>query len=114
MEKGDRILLNDIEFPANVYPFLNLKRKGVIVDFVKSENKVVDTESIIENVKPKTKLISVSQVQFLSGYRVDLKKIGKVCKERDIIFCVDVAQGLGAVRRFCFMCLIRFVFGFWF
>ncbi|OGU70824.1 MAG: hypothetical protein A2V93_07815 [Ignavibacteria bacterium RBG_16_34_14] len=97
-KRGDRVLLNDIEFPANVYPFLNLKKKGVIIDFVKSEDKVVDAESIIENIKPRTKLISVSQVQFLSGYRIDLRKIGKVCKERDIIFCVDAAQGLGAVR----------------
>jgi len=97
-KRGDRILLNDIEFPANVYPFLNLKNKGVEIDFAKSENKIVDAETIIENIKPETRLVSVSQVQFLSGYRVDLRKIGKVCKERNIIFCVDAAQGLGAVR----------------
>jgi selenocysteine lyase/cysteine desulfurase len=37
-------------------------------------------------------------VQFLSGYRIDLEKIGKICKEKDIIFSVDAIQGLGAVR----------------
>lgn len=96
--KGDRILLNDIEFPANVYPFLNLERDGVEVDFIKSHNGVVSAEDIIENVKPGTKLISVSFVQFLTGYRIELQKLGKFCKENGILFCVDAIQGLGAIR----------------
>ena len=95
---GDHILLNDIEFPANVYPFMNLQQNGVIIDFVKSHNGCVTADDIIENIKPETKLVSISQVQFLTGYRVDLEKIGKVCKEKNIIFSVDAIQGLGAVR----------------
>ncbi len=43
-------------------------------------------------------MISISFVQFLSGYRIDLEKIGKVCREKGIIFCVDSIQGLGALR----------------
>lgn len=97
-KKGDRILLNDIEFPANVYPFLNLKRIGVEVDFVKSDNGKVTADMIIDAIKPGTKLISVSYVQFLSGYRIDLEKIGKHCKDNDIIFSVDAIQALGAVK----------------
>ena len=54
-KRGDRILLNDIEFPANVYPFLNLKRIGVEVDYVKSDNGIVSSEMIIDAVKPGTK-----------------------------------------------------------
>ncbi len=98
LKKGDRIILNDLEFPANVYPFLNLKKNGVEVDIVKSHNGIVSSDDILEMIKPKTKLISVSQVQFLTGYRIDLEKIGKVCKEKEIIFSVDAIQGLGAVR----------------
>ncbi len=96
--KGDRILLNDIEFPANVYPFLNLKSEGIEIDFVKSHEGIVSAEDIIENVKPSTKLISVSQVQFLTGYRIELQQLGKYCKENNILFCVDAIQGLGAVK----------------
>jgi selenocysteine lyase/cysteine desulfurase len=95
---GDRIILNDVEFPANVYPFLKLREKGVVIDFIKSTNGIVTAEEIINTIKPNTKLISVSFVQFLSGYRIDLEKIGKVCKEKGIIFCVDSIQGLGAIR----------------
>jgi len=95
---GDRIILNDVEFPANVYPFLQLKEKGVEIDFIKSTNGIVTAEEIIKAIHPRTKLISISFVQFLSGYRIDLEKIGKICKEKDIIFSVDAIQGLGAVR----------------
>lgn len=97
-EKGDRILLNDVEFPANVYPFLNLKREGVEINFVKAKEGIVTAEDIIENLKPRTKLVSISQVQFLSGYKVDLEKIGKVCRDKEIIFSVDAVQGLGAMK----------------
>jgi len=95
---GDRIILNDVEFPANVYPFLQLREKGVEVDFIRSTNGIVTAEEIISAIQPRTKLISISFVQFLSGYRIDLEKIGKVCKEKGIIFSVDAIQGLGAVR----------------
>jgi selenocysteine lyase/cysteine desulfurase len=97
-KKGDRIILNDIEFPANVYPFMSLKNIGVEIDFVKSHDGIASAEDIIGAITPETRLISVSQVQFLSGYRVDLEAIGKVCSEKGIIFSVDAIQGLGAVR----------------
>ncbi len=98
LKKGDRIILNDLEFPANVYPFLNMKRFGVEVDFAKSHDGIVNAEDVIELIKPETKVISISQVQFLTGYRADLEKIGRVCREKGIIFSVDAIQGLGAVR----------------
>jgi cysteine desulfurase / selenocysteine lyase len=106
---GDRIILNDVEFPANVYPFLQLKEKGVEVDILKSKNGIVTAEQIIDAIQPGTKLISVSFVQFLSGYRIDLEKIGKVCKEKGIIFCVDSIQGLGAIRLDVEKCSIDFL-----
>jgi selenocysteine lyase/cysteine desulfurase len=98
LKKGDGILLNDLEFPSNVYPFLNLRKNGVEINFVKSKNGIVTAEDIINGVKPNTKLISVSFVQFLTGYRVDLEKIGEFCRRNNIIFCVDAIQGLPAIR----------------
>lgn len=108
-KRGDRILLNDIEFPANVYPFLNLQNEGVEVDFVKSDSGVISAEKIIEAIKPSTKLISISAVQFLSGYRVELELIGNVCKEKNIIFSVDAIQALGAVQLDVKKCNIDFL-----
>jgi selenocysteine lyase/cysteine desulfurase len=95
---GDEIILNDLEFPANVYPFVNLKEKGVNVKIVKSENGIIAADKIMEAVTEKTKLISVSLVQFLTGYRIDIETLGKFCEEKNIIFCIDAIQGLGAVQ----------------
>lgn len=108
-KKGDRILLNDVEFPANVYPFLNLKRLGVEVDFVKSENGIVTADQIINSIKPETKMVSVSFVQFLSGYKIDLEKIGNHCRANKIIFCVDGIQGIGTMKLDVKKCKIDFL-----
>jgi len=107
--KADRIILNDIEFPANIYPFMNLISKGVEIDFVKSQNGVVSAEQIIKSITEKTKLISVSYVQFLSGYRIDLQKLGKICKEQNIILSVDAIQGLGSLTMDVQNCNIDFI-----
>lgn len=93
---GDRILLNDVEFPANIVPFMNLKNLGVEIDFVKSRNGEISVDEIEQAITPRTKLLSISFVQFLSGFKADLSAIGDVCKRRNVIFCVDSIQGLGA------------------
>lgn len=95
---GDQIILNDIEFPSNIYPFLNLQRQGVEIDLIKSRNGIVDFEDIEKVITPKTKLVSISLVQFLSGYRADVGSIGEFCRQREIIFCVDAIQGVGVVQ----------------
>lgn len=97
-QTGDRIILNDIEFPSNVYPFLNLKKHGVEIDFIKNRNGIVDIEDIEKTITPKTKLISISYVQFLSGYRANIDAIGELCKKHNIIFCVDAIQAAGVVQ----------------
>jgi cysteine desulfurase / selenocysteine lyase len=110
-QTGDRIVLNDIEFPSNIYPFLNLKKQGVEVDMIKSRNGVVDVEDIDKVITPKTKLVSISNVQFLSGYRADLDAIGELCKRHGIVFCVDVIQGAGAVQIDAVKSKIDFISG---
>lgn len=97
-KSGDRIILNNLEFPSNIYPFLNLKNIGVEIDFASSNNGKVDIEEIEKMVTPKTRLISISHVQFLTGYKADLKSIGELCKKRGIIFCVDAIQSVGAAN----------------
>jgi selenocysteine lyase/cysteine desulfurase len=94
---GDRIILNDMEFPANVYPFLNLKRRGVEVDFVKSRGGKILPEDIEAALTNRTRLVSISHVQFLSGYRADLESIGELCRQHGILFSVDAIQSAGVI-----------------
>jgi selenocysteine lyase/cysteine desulfurase len=95
---GDRILLNNLEFPANVYPYLNLKSRGVEIDFLQSRDGSVTAEMISGSITPRTRLVALSAVQYLSGYRADMKAIGEVCRNRDIILVVDAIQAVGAVQ----------------
>lgn len=103
-KKGDNVIIPDIEFPANVYPWLNLERKGVEVKFLKAENGTINLEQLEKLIDSNTRVVSISWIEFLNGYRNDLKSISNICKEksrefgRKIYFCVDVIQGLGALK----------------
>ncbi len=96
--EGDRIAIPDGTFPANVYPFLNLERRGVSVDFVPTEEGAYTLDAIEETLRPETRMLSLSWVHFLSGFRADLAAVGRLCDAHDLIFCVDAIQGLGALQ----------------
>ncbi len=97
-QAGDHIAVPACEFPANVYPFMHLERKGVVLDFIPHEEGVFTIEEVERALTPRTKLLSLSWVQFVSGFRADLKAIGQLCQDRGIIFSVDAIQGLGALE----------------
>ncbi len=95
---GDRVLVPGCEFPANVYPFLHLRRKGVEVDFVPHTNGVFSLDDVEAAMTPRTRLVSVSWVQFLSGHRVDVAALAERVHARGALLCLDAIQGLGALR----------------
>ncbi len=97
-QTGDRIAVPDGAFPTNVYPFLNLEAQGVAVDYVPTQEGTYTVEDVAQTLQPDTRLLSVSWVHFLSGFRVDLEVLGTLCAERDVLFCVDAIQGLGALQ----------------
>lgn len=94
--EGDEIILNTLEFPTNVQPFRRLEPKGVTIRYVDAGNHRVHPSDIEALITPKTKLISISAVQYLSGFRADLKNIGNLCSKHGIYFVVDGIQALGA------------------
>jgi len=108
--KGDEVLLVEGEFPSNVYPFLNLeKRFGVKPVFVPQRNGRIRLEDIAGRMNARTRLLSISFVEFSNGFRNDLQAIGALCKERDILFSVDGIQGVGAMELDVRACGIDFM-----
>jgi selenocysteine lyase/cysteine desulfurase len=95
---GDNVVIPDIEFPANVYPWWNLKRFGVETRMVKAKDGRILFDDLIGQADERTRVISVSSVECNSGFRNDLNQIGAFCKERNILFCVDAIQSLGILR----------------
>ncbi len=94
---GDNLLIYEKEFPSNIYPWLNLKRKGVEVKFIPSRSGRIMIDDIEQLINPKTRLLAVSSVQFVNGFRIDLKRVGELCRRKNILLCVDAIQSLGAI-----------------
>jgi len=98
LDAGDEVLLAKGEFPANVYPWLNLAAGGVAVRLVQpASGRFVGERELIAAIGPKTRIISISHVAFATGYRADLRALGEACRARGIFLVVDGAQSVGAV-----------------
>lgn len=102
--EGDRIVTTAAEYPSNVYPWIDLQqRKGielVRVEEMESADGVrqVPLERILAAaVHPRTRLISLSHVEYGSGQRHDLAAVGRFCRGRGIRFCVDAIQSMGVL-----------------
>lgn len=96
-KRGDNVVIPEREFPANVFPWLALERRGVEVRFAPLINGTYTLDNIRRVVNERTRAISVSAVSFIDGFRCNLAEIGRFCKEREIFFVVDAIQALGAV-----------------
>ena len=95
---GDRILLNDLEFPANIHPYYHLRSRGVEIDLLMAGRGRITVEMIERSLRPHTRVVALSAVQYLSGHRADLAAIGEICRRRGVRFVVDGIQAVGAVR----------------
>jgi len=95
LERGDEILLSDIEFPSNVYPWLALRERGITVKFIPSSNRFFSIENFKKAIGVRSKVLSLSFVQFFNGYKNDLEEIGSICRDNNLYFVVDGIQGCG-------------------
>ena len=89
---GDKIVAFEEEFPANYYPWKRLEQRGVKVEWL----SVFDPLEKIDAACQGARLLAISFVQYLSGYRADLEALGEICRRRGCFFVVDAIQGLGA------------------
>ncbi len=97
--EGDNIITTNVDFPANIYPWMRLaEERGIEVKMAQEREGRIDAEEIISLVDERTRAVSLSWVQFSSGFRTDIAMIGKFCRERDVIFMIDAIQGLGGLQ----------------
>jgi selenocysteine lyase/cysteine desulfurase len=97
-EPGDNIVSAAGEFPANFYPWRSLRDQyGVELRLCPQKNGRIDVEELTGLIDENTKLVTVSAVQFCSGFRIDLETIGRAARRVDALFAVDIIQALGVL-----------------
>lgn len=97
--KGDNLVCYREDYPANVYPWLDLQRRGVRIRFVEPRQyghvTVQDLEPIVDE---RTRLVALASTHFMSGWRLDVDGIGRFLSRTGVLFCLDGIQSFGALR----------------
>jgi len=96
-QPGDNVIFCDMEYPANVYPWMNLERRGVEVRIVPNREGGLALDDLEATIDQRTRVVAASSVEFLTGFRNDLQSIGELCRAKGIYFVVDGIQSLGVI-----------------
>jgi selenocysteine lyase/cysteine desulfurase len=94
---GDNVVITDQEFPSNRIVWESLASLGVSVRQASLAQAETPEDALFACCDERTRLISVSSVQYGTGLRMDLERIGAFCREHGVLFCVDAIQSLGAI-----------------
>ena len=97
LKRGDNVIVNELENWANVYPWTLQGKKGVDVRIVKPQGGAIRLEDIAKEIDDDTKAVSISQVQWLTGARHDLKPLSELCHDHGAYLVVDGIQAAGAL-----------------
>lgn len=94
---GDEVICYKDDYPANVYPWLELQRKGVKIRFLEPSDPGAITPELVErSLTPQTRLVALASCHYLTGYRIDINSIGKLLRNHGIFFALDAIQTCGA------------------
>ncbi len=96
-QAGDNIVTADLEFPSNVYPWLNLQRLGVETRFAPCRAGRVHLDDLAAHMDERTRLVALSFVRYNSGFRIDVRGLADLVHARGALLAVDSVQGLGAL-----------------
>lgn len=94
---GDNVATVRGEFPANVYPWLNLRRLGVETRAVERKRRRLLLEDLAAAMDHRTRAVAISWVQFSDGFRADLPRLAELCRQKEALLVVDGVQGVGAL-----------------
>jgi cysteine desulfurase/selenocysteine lyase len=109
LEEGDNVIFCDMEFPANVYPWMNLRRKGVEARCIPHAGGGLTADALEKYADAHTCVVAASSVEFLTGFKNDLQELGTWCQEHGAYFIVDAIQSLGAAPLDAMACQIDFL-----
>jgi selenocysteine lyase/cysteine desulfurase len=95
---GDNLVTFRKEFPSNVYPWLRIRDTlGVEMRVCEERDGRIDLDELIGLIDDRTRVVAISQIQYASGFRADLERIGRAVRQHDGLLVVDVIQAMGVV-----------------
>jgi cysteine desulfurase / selenocysteine lyase len=94
---GDNVIVPEMEFPSNYLPWLALERHGVELRHLKLVDGRVTPEGLAAIIDARTRIVTLSQVQYFNGFRADLAAFAEIAHDRDAMLVVDGTQSVGAV-----------------
>jgi len=97
-QPGDNVVISDQEFPSNRIVWESLAARGVQTRRVDLRSAGSAEDALMQNMDARTRVLSISSVQYASGLRIDLPRLGRHCRAHGALFCVDAIQSLGALR----------------
>lgn len=96
-QPGDELVCYQDDYPANVYPWLNLEARGVKLRYLKPDVPGRITPELVESaLTPRTRLIALASCHFSTGWRIDVAAIGRLARSHGVLFSLDAIQTLGA------------------
>lgn len=96
-QAGDNVILHTLEFPSGVLPWLALKKRGVEVRVVPHHNWEIREEDILNLIDGRTRLVMTSHISYLSGARIDYRKLYERISQTDALLLLDATQSLGVI-----------------
>lgn len=97
LKPGDNIVLTDMEHVANIWVWRHWEDKGVEIRYAKNRNGRLPIDAFLAAMDARTRVVSTAWVTYGNGYRVDLPRLGAICRERDARLVVDGVQGVGII-----------------
>jgi selenocysteine lyase/cysteine desulfurase len=95
---GDEVVVASSNFPANLFTWIHLRRKGVTVKVVPAVGGEVTWEQVAAALSPRTRVLALDWVDYSTGYKIDLAAFGSLVHARGGIFVLDATQGVGALE----------------
>ena len=94
--EGDNVVITNVEYPANRYPWENLRARGVeVIEVAQAEDGRIDVDAVCDAITDRTRVVSISHVQYASGHRIELAPIAELVHRAGGYLCVDGIQSVG-------------------
>jgi selenocysteine lyase/cysteine desulfurase len=98
LEPGDEVVVAANNFPCNLFTWLHMRRRGVVVRVLRNGSGPLRVDDVAQALTPRTKVLALDWVDYSTGRRIDLATMGELAHQKGVLFVVDGTQGVGALE----------------